>query len=723
MGEASSVEVVTAHNMKRLISIALILLALSAGVGGTVPAAYATAGDTNISNGNTNNSASTGNSLSNAAASDPSAAIAADKPAQGTPTTANTGEQMDSTLARVMNWIVSLFAWLLGVAAITLDNAVYYTVVTMGDYVGKLSAIGVTWRILRDIGNIMFIFGFLAVGITTILNIDWYGIRKMLPMLLVGAIFLNFSLFFAEAVVDVGNLFATQFYTQINGGNPAGQKSINLGNIMQSVKDEGISNKLMNQLGLQRIYGTALQKGNVLDSSASIPIGFMCIILFMVAAFVMFSLAFILIGRFVALVFLIIVAPVGFAGLAIPGLATRAKQWWTLLFEQTITAPILMLMLYIALAVITDANFLAFNQGGTPDWLGFVPGQGGTSNLAGFATVLLSFLIAMGLLLLVLVYAKRWSAFGGDLATKTAGKLTFGLTAAGMRSTVGWGSQRLSQGWRRTALSRAPVLGRAVSGVLDRGAKGSFDLRGTGALKAIPLGSNIATGDAQKGGFRDWEKERIKGREEYAKTLTQTFGEQKQQKIEEGRKKMMERTVKDIEDQNKSEMQTLLTQHKVDIQPFTARVDAERQALAAAQAANNAAGIAAATLSLNTALADAAQKRDEQKREQEELKSTHDRLLKVQEDEVKVRQAEVDKLKKAPQEKYAEGLNLYIDQNKGGVLRGIVNLINPQRNSKAADNIRKAAGKSKEEKDVDSLMDLLKKNSAPAAGAPGGGHP
>ena len=51
-------------------------------------------------------------------------------------------------------------------------------------------------------------------------------------------------------------------------------------------------------------------------------------------------------------------APIGFAGLAIPMLSKYAGQWWSSLFEQTITAPVLLLMLYIALAVITDVHFL-----------------------------------------------------------------------------------------------------------------------------------------------------------------------------------------------------------------------------------------------------------------------------------------------------------------------------------------------------------------------------
>src|SRR3989344_2156200 len=72
---------------------------------------------------------------------------------------------VDDAYSGIMQKIMSLFAWLVGVAALTLDYAVYYTVVTMGDYVNNLSAVGVTWQIMRDIGNIVIIFGFLAIGI------------------------------------------------------------------------------------------------------------------------------------------------------------------------------------------------------------------------------------------------------------------------------------------------------------------------------------------------------------------------------------------------------------------------------------------------------------------------------------------------------------------------------------------------------------------------------
>ncbi|MBU6214259.1 hypothetical protein KGM48_00195 [Patescibacteria group bacterium] len=707
--------------MKRFLTTSLILLALTLGAMSTAPVAQAQDAanpdpgiliDPTTGSAYSQASIDATNAASQSGVSQAVADMAKQDPkAAATPSIFQSGPQIDDSLAKVITWITQLFAWMVGVAAITLDNAVYYTVVTMGDYVRNLAAIGITWRILRDIGNILFIFGFLAVGIATILNTDWYGIRKMLPMLLVGAIFINFSLFFSEAIIDAGNLFATQFYTQINGGTPAGAKNFDL----DSIKNEGIASKLMNQLGLQGIYASAITNGVVLSNSSSILIGFMSIILFLTTAFVMFSLAFILIARFVALIFLIIVAPVGFAGLAIPGFAARAKQWWALLFEQTVTAPILMLMLYIALAVITDAKFIALNGNSEPDWTGFITSSNGSTDFAGFAGIILSFLVAMGLLLLVIVYSKRWSAFGGDWATKTAGKLTFGLTGWGMRNSVG----RLSQGLSRR-VGRVPFVGKPLQGALGRGAKASFDFRGIETLKSIPLVSGVNLGAANKGGFREMEKKKIKEHEEFAESLQQTGKEKKQQKEAERRKTMMENTVEDIKRQNNSEMEALRKQHKNDIEPFNNQIEAERANFAAAQASGNADAIRAATFSLNTALADQAQKRDEQKREQEKLKSVHDQLVKVQEEEVKVHQTEVERLKKAPQMKYAERLNLYIDQNKGGFFRRTVNFINPYANSKAADKIRDAAGKSKAEKDTKILLDILERQSQPAPAAPGG---
>ena len=242
-------------------------------------------------------------------------------------------------------------------------------------------------------------------------------------------------------MIDTGNLFATQFYTQINGGNPAGAKNFDA-NV--SVSNEGISNKIMNQLGLQTIYGDTSVNKDIFKGGNPWFIGFMGIILFMTAAFVFFSLAFILIARFVILLFLIILSPIGFAGLAVPQLASTAKSWWDTLFEQTITAPVLLLMLYVALAIITDVKFLT-GFGSKPNWTGFA-----TGNLDGFASMMISFIVAMGLLLAVIIFSKKLSAFGAGHATALAGKLTgMSIAAAAPDGSVAIRSDSAPELWRR----------------------------------------------------------------------------------------------------------------------------------------------------------------------------------------------------------------------------------------------------------------------------------
>ena len=520
--------------MRKFLPTSFLVLALLIGAAGVVPVAHAQFYDAMGNSYTTQAAATAADQAALAASTAANAAAGITTPDPAAAKTKTDYSDTDSAYNGIMIKIMSLFAWLVGVAAVVLDYAVYYTVVTMGNYVNHLSAIGVTWRVLRDIGNIMLIFGFLAVGITTILNVDWYGGgKKMLPMMLVAAVFLNFSLFISEAIVDTGNLFATQFFTQINGGDlpTAGASGLltNASGTTLTTANEGISNKIMSQLGLQGIYGSAMDpaKAKFLFSGANQWfVGFMGIILFIVTAFVMFSLAFVLIARFVALVFLLVVAPVGFAGLAVPGFAKRASQWWTTLFEQTITAPILLLMLYIALAVITDAQFLtgsgvSTNSGSAASndaasmWVGFVQ----NANLPGFASMMLSFLLAMGLLLAVIVYAKRWSAFGGDWASKMGAKLSFGATAWASRNTVGLGSNFLAKQARKRGLSRVPLVGTNITKALEYGAKSSFDVRGTGVLKTIPFGSNIDAGKAKEGGYKEDLKQRIEARTKYAAEL------------------------------------------------------------------------------------------------------------------------------------------------------------------------------------------------------------
>ncbi|MDO8742227.1 MAG: hypothetical protein Q7J45_01635 [bacterium] len=461
------------------------------------------------------------------------AGINGGNPDEGKPMAYETGP-IDKAFMFVMTAIMTLAAWLLGIAMVMLDNAVLYTVVNMGSYIKGLSAIGVTWEILRNIGNIALIFGFLAIGIATILNANWYGGKQMIPRLIMGAILLNFSLFMTEAVIDVGNFLATNIYTQINGGVAAGEKlsavapaaadagivgrtTAAVVSTASSINNEAITSKIMNQLGLQRIYGDALKGNKELLATNNVPlVAALGILLFIILAFVMFFLSFVLIARFIYLIYAIIIAPVGVVGFVIPQFEGVGKDWMKNLLTQSMTAPVMFLLLYVALRIITDASFLGF--GAPPDYMGFIQDAKGNYNLSGFANILISFFVAIGALLGVIYGTNKFGAFGGKWASKTAGKLSFGLTAATLRSTAGWGMQAGSKAIRQSRL-RSTNFGRMTATALDRGATGNWDVRsstsGSSALKTF----GIEAGDAQKGGYRGRVNENVKAYESYAKTI------------------------------------------------------------------------------------------------------------------------------------------------------------------------------------------------------------
>lgn len=526
--------------MRRFLTTSLIILALAISAAGATPAAHAigTSQEGAVCDPQVNDCAAnlsclpaTNGLIGYTCQSGATTNIGTVDPAQRTPTDEAKSKEASWSLNFVVSWIVKLFAWLVGVAAVTLNYAMYYTVVGMGAYVKNLTAVGLVWTVLRDIGNILLIFGFLAIGISIIIDSEWYGGgQKLLPTLLIVAVFANFSLFAAEAMVDVGNLFATQIYKQISGGSLPASGAFGAAS---DVANERISTLILNKVGLQTIYfgGNGKINTDVFEAGNSWLISFMSIILFVIVAFVMFALAFILISRFIVLILLIMVSPVGFAGLAVPGLQGWANKWWHTLFQQTITAPILLLLLYIALRVITDDAFLTGFGAGKDSigWIGWVKTTTGTNNLGGLAAMMLSFLVAMGLLLAVVYFAKTLSAVGAGWATKTAGKLSFGATAFVGRRTIGRASNYTARKIRSSSLGRSET-GRLLAGLADRGAKASYDVRGTSALKNIP-GGGIDAGAAQKGGYRGTEDSAIKAREDYAKSLKerkQTRSEKRQ---------------------------------------------------------------------------------------------------------------------------------------------------------------------------------------------------
>jgi hypothetical protein len=124
-------------------------------------------------------------------------------------------------LAQVAYTLVTILGNLLGMIGLIFNWAVVITVFQFGYYFANSQGMLTAWGILRDIGNVVILFGFIFIGIMMILDLHSFDARRTLPRLVIFAVLLNFSLFAGEGIVDVANVLASQLYNQAGTGSAA----------------------------------------------------------------------------------------------------------------------------------------------------------------------------------------------------------------------------------------------------------------------------------------------------------------------------------------------------------------------------------------------------------------------------------------------------------------------------------------------------------------------
>ncbi len=440
---------------------------------------------------------------------------------------------LKSCLGSIMFWIIKkigfaflfLAATFAGIAGLLLNWVVYITVFQFGNLIGNNPGLLAAWGVLRDIGNLILLFGFIFMGISTILNLpnNEFTARRALPGLIIFAILMNFSLFAAEAVIDTSNAIGTTLYTQ---ATQAGKRTCPEGeDFKKCATNYGISGAIFEVSGISGIFAWKGDKEKeILGNDLAAVIEILGLTVFAaVAAFVFFAAVFLFIARCVMLAFLMVTSPIGFAGMAIPPLHEIASQWWGQLLKQSFFAPIYILLILVSLKFMEGIT-VALNSasgGGDVSNLAAAFNTSGASNVS----MIVNFILIIGFMLGSLQMAKSLGAFGADRATKFAGAATFGTAGFVGRRTVGaasTGMARAIRSGRFGAKFAESNLGRHVAGLADKGSRASFDVRtnklvaGLGKAGKIELG---APSKAAAGGYHALEEEEVKKREEYAKSL------------------------------------------------------------------------------------------------------------------------------------------------------------------------------------------------------------
>jgi hypothetical protein len=299
-----------------------------------------------------------------------------------------------------------LLALILGVIGMVFDAAIKMSVNDLGTVINGLNGI---WIFFRDIVNVSFIFILLYIAIKKIIGASGLDEKKAIGNVVINAIFVNFSLFIAKFLIDIGNLLTVIFYNQISMGGGT-----------------SISGMIFNNLHIADLFTLSI------FSSGTTQINIIVLLLAKIAIvgtviYVFFWGIFIFLGRAVMLIYLAAISPIAYFGNTIPKLKTIGDDWWKDFIDQIMVAPVFMIFMIIISRVLQISTLANPTSAATA--LGAVSGSNQGLNI----TAYFMFILVTMLLLKALKETKELSGKVAGMAMKVAG----GVAAVGAIAATG----------------------------------------------------------------------------------------------------------------------------------------------------------------------------------------------------------------------------------------------------------------------------------------------
>ena len=399
------------------------------------------------------------------------------------------------------------------------------------------------WGIVRDMANITFIFILLYIAIATILQLGTINTNQALVNVIIIAFLVNFSLFFTQVVVDMGNITASYVYNLITAPAPT------MVSTTESILTKNISVAFTAGFEPQKLLSEASFVGLNTDvkNMALVMVFLAGGIISVIAAYALGWAALILLVRIPVLWVIMIGAPFAFVAWILSGTQSFSKRWLHVLINQSFVAVIFLLFTYLIIRFIVNAKFLDDT---------FVINAATNSVTAVIIVILFKAAILIALLITAVKVARNMSK---DVAGSAVNYATQGIgkairapktafraakrTAQFAGATVGtFGFQgrrahEKLQDKEFVADKSSTLLGRvqlkALEGIASGGPSGGYKGREetrmkqyTGVLEAVPIKEReaIALSWQKKGGAMARAAEKVEkakgGREKIANAQT-----------------------------------------------------------------------------------------------------------------------------------------------------------------------------------------------------------
>ena len=277
------------------------------------------------------------------------------------------------------------------------------------------------WDVTRTTVNMFFVLVLLVVAFATILRIETYSLKAILPRLIIVALLINFSLVIAGAILDFANVMTKYFYTSATRDGSdismAIQNGLKLTSFYRTSEDMQQAGGALKKIG---------QAFGFISSSISIFVYALLATLFCIATIFIFLVMIVLmLIRVLYLWVLLILAPAAWFFYIIPAYKSQWEKWWSNFFRWTFFAPIAMFFIYLS---ITTLN----NMEGHLNITNFQSAFRATIKEKNYpikdpVASLFQFGVGMALLLGSLVTANSMSITGAGIATGLGKKMGAGM--------------------------------------------------------------------------------------------------------------------------------------------------------------------------------------------------------------------------------------------------------------------------------------------------------
>lgn len=238
-------------------------------------------------------------------------------------------------IAQVVGWLLAAFGWF---ANKTMQPVAITTA----------TPVQIGWGATRDFANMFFILILLGIALDYIL-FQSFGVKRALPMLILVALLINFSLPIAGIFIDFANVFANFFMGKVTAGC----------GITEVEQACGFTEGIGQILGLSDIFKSGSVEAakaavvNGIGSATSFDI-IMAIILMTGTAFVLAALGIMFLVRTAYLWALAILLPIVLVLMPFPKTSKYFGQWTNSFFKWTMFAPVASFFLYLSMIVFTS---------------------------------------------------------------------------------------------------------------------------------------------------------------------------------------------------------------------------------------------------------------------------------------------------------------------------------------------------------------------------------